>query len=285
MAVSLKERAYDHILGKLLGGGMPPGTKLSDIHLAKEIGISRTPVREAIIQMESQGLVEQVSGVGPRVKSLDRQDLDETFELREMLETAAVGKAVTRITDVELRELQSLTDQYLATVRRLRDVNHQIGTAQIFDRLVVLDMAFHLMLVRAAKNRRLVRIMGDLHVLSRILKRRAELPGVNTLTRSALVWRDHTRIVRAMWRRDVAAAQTWMSRHIQRARRHHLDAFDWYQRQLGAGRAGERDLPEHLLRMLSGMESDEQAGPAGAPTDSKRRARSRRPHGRSDGDK
>ncbi|MBA3272762.1 MAG: GntR family transcriptional regulator, partial [Chthoniobacterales bacterium] len=191
--MSLKDRAYDHIFGKMLGGAMRPGARLSDIHLAREIGVSRTPVREAIIQMETQGLVEQVDGVGPRVKNLQRPDLEETFELREILEVAAIGKAVTRITEAELIELQSICDQYLAATRALRDSRTKARSWQLFDRMVVLDMAFHLNLMRAARNRRLLRIIGDVHILSRILRRRAELPGVDVLTRSALVWRDHVR--------------------------------------------------------------------------------------------
>ncbi len=266
MSLNLKERAYDHILGKMLGGGIRPGARLSDIHLAREIGMSRTPVREAIIQMETQGLVEQVEGVGPRVKSLDRADLDETFELREMLEVAAIGKATLRITEPELCELQSVCDQYLLATRMLRKAKNRSDTEQLFDRMVVLDMAFHLMVMRAARNRRLLRIMGDLHVLSRILRRRADLPAVSTLTRSALVWRDHVRIVRAMRRRDVGTAQSWMSRHIERARKYHIEAFDWHQRQLGLGGAGDSQLPPHLSRMLSGMELGEPISVPPPPT-------------------
>ncbi len=257
MSLSLKEKAYDHILGKILLGGIRPGTRLSDIHLAREIGISRTPVREAIIQMETQGLVEQVEGVGPRVKNLKRPDLEETFELREMLEVAAIGKAVMRITEQELRELELISQQYLTSARLLRKARNKPHSDQLFDRLVVLDMAFHLMVMRAARNRRLLRIMGDVHVLSRILRRRAELPGVSALTRAALVWRDHARIARALRRRDVAAAQSSMWRHIERARKYHLDAFDWHQRQLGMGGVADGELPPHLSRMLSGMELGE----------------------------
>ncbi|MEO6435954.1 MAG: GntR family transcriptional regulator [Tepidisphaeraceae bacterium] len=254
MSLSLKDKAYDHILGKMLLGGIRPGTRLSDVHLAREIGISRTPVREAIIRMETQGLVEQVEGIGPRVKYLQRSDLEETFELREMLEVAAIGKAATRITEPEMRELECICDQYLASTRLVREAKDNGRSDQLFERLVVLDMAFHLIVMRAARNGRLLQIIGDLHVLSRILRRRADLPEVSRLTRSALVWRDHVRIVRALRRRDVVAAQSWMSRHIERACKYHLDAFDWHQRQLGVGGAGVGDLPPHLSRMLSGME-------------------------------
>lgn len=272
MALSLKDKAYDHIFGKMLSGTMRPGTRLSDIHLAREIGISRTPVREAIIQMETQGLVEQVEGVGARVKNLQRRDLEETFELREILEVAAIGKAVMRISDAELGELQAICDQFLTATRLLRQSNSKARSWHLFDRLVILDMAFHLHVMRAARNKRLLRIIGDVHVLSRILRRRAELPGVEILMQSALVWRDHVRIVRALRRRDVVASQLWMSRHIERARQYHLNAFDWHQRQLGVVGVGEGDLPSHVSRMLSGMESGE-AGSARSPRAPKSRTR------------
>ncbi len=277
MLPNLKDKAYDHILGKMLVGGMRPGARLSDIHLAREIGISRTPVREAIIQMETQGLVEQVDGIGPRIKVLSRPDLEETFELREMLEVAAICKAVLRITESELGELQSNCDQYLALTRLLRKAGNTARSDQLFDRLVVLDMTFHLLVMRAARNRRLLRIMGDLHVLSRILRRRAELPAVSTLSRSALVWRDHVRIVRALRRREIAATQTWMSRHIARACTYHLTAFDWHQRQLGMGGMSEGDLPPHVSRMLAGMELPE---PELLPPPRSARRRQRRSNGK-----
>ncbi|MDQ3410581.1 MAG: FCD domain-containing protein [Chloroflexota bacterium] len=272
MALSLKEKAYDHILAKMLVGEIRPGARLSDVHLAREIGISRTPVREAIVQMETQGLVEQVEGVGPRAKNLERSDLEETFELREMLEVAAVAKAVTRITEPELRELEAICDQYLAAARGLRKPD-KAESEQLFHRLVVMDMAFHLMVMRAARNRRLLRIMGDLHLLSRIFRRRAELPGVNALTRAALDWRDHVRIVGSLRRRDLTAAQACMGRHIERARKYHLDAFDWHRRQLAVGAVADADLPPHLSRMLSGMELGELASVPSPPTPKQRRRR------------
>lgn len=255
MSPNLKAKAYDHILDQILLGGIGPGARLSDIRLAKEIGISRTPVREAIILMETQGLVEQVDGAGPRVRNFERPDLEEMFELREMLEVAAIGKAVERITAPELAELQANCDQYVALTRRLRKAKSAAETEKTFDRLVVLDMAFHLTIMCAARNRRLLQIMGDLHVLSRILRRRADLPTMSTLARSARAWRDHLRVVRAMARRDVAAAQFWMRRHIVRACKYHLDAFDWQQRQIGIGGGGNGNLPSHVARLLSGMES------------------------------
>lgn len=268
MSLSLKDRAYEHIWDKVVSGHIPPGGRLSDIHLAKEIGISRTPVREAIILLETQGLVEQIAGLGPHVKSLDRGELDEAFEFREVLESAAAAKAAERITDSELAALNALCEQYRALARQVRDdgvrsVNHTLG-----DRLVVLDMAFHLKLIRAARNRRLLRGVTDLHILGRLLRRRAEIPTVSLLSRVALVYRDHRRIVRALRRRDADATRQWMSRHIQRARQYHLDAFDWHQRQEGLRGAGELDLPLHVQRLLARMETRQAAPETSGGADS-----------------
>ena len=73
---------------------------------------SRTPVREAIAQLETQGLIQQEPGVGPRVKKLDRRELEESFELREILECSAAAMAAQRITEPELAALAHVCDQY-----------------------------------------------------------------------------------------------------------------------------------------------------------------------------
>ncbi len=255
MPMNLKERAYEHIWENMASGALPPGSRLSDIELARQIGISRTPVREALILLETQGLVEQIAGLGPRVKELDRRELDEAFELREMLESSAAAKAAERVTDQEIEQLQGICDQLLAGLRKLRDENVQITTDPLHEQLVLLDMAFHLKLIGGARNRRLIQLVSDLHVLGRILRLRAEMPSVSLLRRGALVYRDHLRIVRALRKRDSRAAQHWVSRHIERARQYHLDAFDWQERQKSLRVATPADLPAHVQRLLSRMEA------------------------------
>lgn len=255
MTMSLKERAYEHIWENMASGALAPGSRLSDVELARQIGISRTPVREALILLETQGLVEQVAGLGPHVKELDRREFDEALELREMLESSAAAKAAERISDQEVEQLQAICGQFLEGLRKMRDENIQSTAHPLFERHVLLDMAFHVKLIGAARNRRLLQLVSDLHVLGRILRLRAEMPSVSLLRRGALVYRDHLRIVRALRKRDSRAAQHWVSRHIERARQYHLDAFDWQQRQRSLRGEAQSDLPAHVQRLLSRMET------------------------------
>src|SRR5438067_1436259 len=70
MRSTMKDRAYAHIRDKLLLGAIPVGDRVSDVEIARELGISRTPVREAIAHLEAEGLIEQQPGIGPRIKVL-----------------------------------------------------------------------------------------------------------------------------------------------------------------------------------------------------------------------
>src|SRR6201995_3075492 len=82
----LREQAYKHIHGKLLAGELPAGHVLSEHSLAREIGISRTPVREAIQRLEQEGVLEQIPRYGTVVRRPERRDLEELYQLREALE-------------------------------------------------------------------------------------------------------------------------------------------------------------------------------------------------------
>jgi DNA-binding GntR family transcriptional regulator len=104
---SLKQRAYDHIRQKLMSGVLIGGSRISDAELAEEIGISRTPVREAIIQLETEGVIEQIPRFGSFIRMLSREELIHLYELREVLEGHNAAMAAERATPEEVRRLES----------------------------------------------------------------------------------------------------------------------------------------------------------------------------------
>jgi len=108
MTENLKTKAYNHIRQGLLLGQWPEGTFFSTGKVAKLIGMSYTPVREAIIQLESEGLVETVTNQGIRTKTLNRDELQEKFELRVILESGAAKLAAEKISEGELDGLRKL---------------------------------------------------------------------------------------------------------------------------------------------------------------------------------
>ena len=93
---SAREKAYVLIQQKIARGELPPGSAVSEIPLAQELGSSRTPVREALGQLVAEGLLEQTPNRGAVVVQLGRQDIIDLYELREALEVYAVGKAAAR---------------------------------------------------------------------------------------------------------------------------------------------------------------------------------------------
>jgi DNA-binding GntR family transcriptional regulator len=257
VAANLKRSAYEHIRQNLLCGKLPPGTLLSPVALAKEMGISHTPVREAISQLESEGLVEQLPRLGARVRVIDRQELIDLFELRELLESGAAAKAAERITPEQIAELKQLCDQYGELVHRCREaVARRADVDALTQHMLFLDVAFHLQLLNAANNRWMRKIVGDLHLMTYVFRyrRSAQTSAAQALSRSEEVHKEHSRIVQALQRRDARAASTQVVRHIQGAKQHQLDILDAAQQPDAA--SGADAWPEHVLRLIGQMEKE-----------------------------
>src|SRR5689334_1471164 len=117
---NLKHRAYTHIRRKIVDGQIAAGQRLSEVQLAKDIGISRTPVREAVHLLASQGMVELLPGYGAFVPLPDADDLRDLFGLREALECYAVQEAAARVTAEQLRELSELCRRQFEGIRRFK---------------------------------------------------------------------------------------------------------------------------------------------------------------------
>ena len=119
---SVRERAYLLIQQKIARGELPPGSAVSEVPLAQELGSSRTPIREALGQLVAEGLLEQTPNRGTVVVQLGRQDIIDLYELREALEVYAVGKVAARTnTPQDLQRLQGFADQILALRDELRE--------------------------------------------------------------------------------------------------------------------------------------------------------------------
>ncbi len=107
---SLAESVYQRILEAILSGTLAGGTELSEVALAAELGVSRTPVHEALLRLAADGLVEDLASRQARVARFTRQDLANIYEVRRILEPAAAELAATRMTDEQLAELRAAAD-------------------------------------------------------------------------------------------------------------------------------------------------------------------------------
>ncbi|MEM9018030.1 MAG: GntR family transcriptional regulator, partial [Verrucomicrobiota bacterium] len=168
MSSNHSEKAYRHIRKKLLDGSVVPGARLSYGTIGKEIGVSATPVREAVGQLASEGFVELVPQLGAIVRELTREEAVELYELREALESFAAGHAAERIGNRALDDLTRNLETSSALVEKVRNEGRlRAGKAEA-KTFHALDLSFHMTIIEASRNRRMLKVVGDSHILTRI---------------------------------------------------------------------------------------------------------------------
>ncbi|MFH1737909.1 MAG: GntR family transcriptional regulator, partial [bacterium] len=165
---TLQQRAYQYIQKQILSGDLAFGSQLSELSLAREIGISRTPVREAITQLQFEGYLERVPRYGTIVRTPDRNEIVELYEMREALESYAASLAAQRVGENDLHRLRQFCDEIYITGKRLRASGMKALDSEMMKRFRTADMGFHILLLQAAGNRRVMKQAVDSHVLSRL---------------------------------------------------------------------------------------------------------------------
>ncbi|MEA1951238.1 MAG: GntR family transcriptional regulator [Planctomycetota bacterium] len=246
MSSSLSQIAYSSIRQRLLDATLLAGDKVSEAGIAREIGVSRTPVREAIRRLQEEGVLYQVPSSGTFVAEPDRSRVIEAYEIRLALEGFAAGKATRRMTSKQRMELSLLCEKIHEAVSAFRDSGEEVLDGELLQSFLTADLAFHLLLLRAADNQSALKIVADVHVRNRVFGYRTHQRDLHHL---AWVWLVHARIARAVRRREPKQARYWMRRHIRASLRDALAAFD---RRM-AGRAPGRAAPDGLTDAMDDM--------------------------------
>lgn len=198
----LREVVCETLRDAIRKGVLKPGERLMEIQLAEELGVSRTPVREAIRKLELEGYVIMMPRRGTYVANLSIRDVNEVFEIRTSLDSLASGLAAERITDEELERLQRL----LVLIGEYIETNDM-------EKIVETDTEFHDLLYQASRNTRLVGIIFNLREqLTRFRTTSMGFPG-----RLAATLEEHRRIVEAIAQGDVKEAQAAAEYHMEKS--------------------------------------------------------------------
>jgi DNA-binding GntR family transcriptional regulator len=239
-----KEHAYRHIRNKVMSGLFSAGERLYPAALASEIGTSLIPVREAIGQLQSEGLIVQKPRRGIFVKEMERADLVDLIEFRATLEPAAAAAAARRITPAEIRELDQRWHDLCRMSERFDAPSDVASDEQdtLLREWQLADLAFHLLLFRIAGNRRAIRAIEDTHTMIRMFGRRTTLTAQNL--------RMHKEIYETVRRQDAKAARRAMSIHIRQAGRDLLARFDHFQRHERDGGIQTDEFLDSMRRNL-----------------------------------
>lgn len=212
MSANNSQKAYQHIRRKLLDGTVPPGSRLSYGTIGKEIGVSATPVREAVGQLASEGFVELVPQLGAVVRELTREEAIELYELREAMESYAAARAAERIGDRQLGELKKNLDNSAELVAKVRESGKDAATKAVANRFHALDLAFHMTIIEASRNRRMLKVVGDSHILTRIFQADRHRFRLDILETTQA---EHAAIAAAIKSRKADDAHEAMQRHIR----------------------------------------------------------------------
>jgi DNA-binding GntR family transcriptional regulator len=225
---SRKAAAYRHIQSRIVSGDLEPGGSLSEVSLAKEIGISRTPVREAIGQLIAEGFLRQIRGRGTVVAQPTRADLVEFYELREALEVYAVAKVAGQpLAPEDSQRLDELCETFSAMEKELESSGELRLSPEAMDRFLTLDIQFHTLLLRAAGNHHILKVVRNTRVMIRTF--RAQLPG-HDLRQLRRITESHRRILDAIRKGDAAAAAAECGEHIRKSCAMRLAIYDHSER-------------------------------------------------------
>jgi DNA-binding GntR family transcriptional regulator len=201
-AGSLRSRVFIHLQNDILNGLYEPGDSLIETKLSEELGVSRTPVREAIRQLELEGLVQSFPNKGVIVKGVSEQDIEDIYTIRMLIEGLAARWAAEKITLPELEELKEAVElEEFYTIRN--DQNH----------LILFDTRFHDIIFKASKSKPLMHTLSTFHHY--VQKAR----GISMMSpgRAMEVLEEHKAILQAIIDKDAYKAERLTTEHVRNA--------------------------------------------------------------------
>ena len=203
--ISIADQVFDQLEREILAGKYPRGELLSEQKLSAELGVSRTPVREAIRRLEQENIVED-AGRGVVVVGITREDMLDMYEIRRQLEGLAARRAAETISDGQLRDMREALDlQHFYCDRDRSDSSDQIKN---------MDSRFHELLYLASGSRAYCDVLCRLH--KKIAKYR--MASVRKRSRAEESVREHEAIYEALAAHDPDRAEAAALTHILRAR-------------------------------------------------------------------
>lgn len=209
-----KGEAYARLRSMLLGGEVRPGQRLSHRALAKDLGLSRSPVREALLALEAEGIIEHRPQSGVYLRDVSPQELEELYDMRELIEPYAAVKAAHLADTAQLARMRRACDDFAALVER-KDFARWLDAPENRRRLSDLDSDFHTTILAAAGNRVARRFFENAQVLSLVVSWNfLQADSATLAARAVPTAKQHAAICEAICKRDAKRAARLMLAHV-----------------------------------------------------------------------
>lgn len=199
---SLRAKVFQKVRTDILQGRYPSGKPIREGQISEELGVSRTPVREAIRQLELEGLVTFIPNKGAIVAGISLKDIEDIYAIRSLVEGLAASWAAKHITDEQLEELEEIME--------LADFYVQKNN---FTKAFDLDSRFHQVIYNASHSRSLHHLLSSFHHYVQ----KARLKSISSPNRLKQAVIEHSEILKALKERDPDKASSMMTHHVKQA--------------------------------------------------------------------
>lgn len=207
----LSDQVATFLFRELISGRLQPGQRINEAELARQLGISRNPIREAVRRLEERGLLISSPRRGTFVRSFSRSDIDDIFSFRRVVEAFAIEQALPRMSEDDLDRIAGFVDAMVAAA----DAGNEVA-------LVENDLAFHLEICKLSANRQTLRAFVEIQAEVQMLITMAE-QRFESLHAAAV---DHWPVVEALRTRDIGKAVDAIHFHINDSWRRLAEEFD-----------------------------------------------------------
>ncbi len=195
---------FENLKQAIVRGDFSPGNRLIESHIAEAMGISRTPVREAIHKLEREGLIKKLPQGGFYVLNLTREEIEETFGIRGVLESYAARLAAIKHEKEELAPLEE----------KIEEFQYFLNHGQM-EALLRINTEFHSLLYAMSRSPKLIKMINDLQ--DQIYRFRRIILKMETMAKTSN--EDHRQMLRAMKKRDADRVETLVRHHILRGQK------------------------------------------------------------------
>ena len=200
---NLSNQVFEQVKEIIVRGEIPAGKRMIESEIAASMGISRTPVREAVHKLEAEGLLQPLPRGGYVVRDLSLADIEETFDIRSILESFAVYLAANRYGDEEILPLEEKIGEFQRHLDR-----HDLKE------LTRINTEFHELLYALSRSQRLIKMINDLRDEIYFLRKMI----LNSVDMAHLSNRDHREIIKAIKKREAKKAEKLVRDHILRGK-------------------------------------------------------------------
>lgn len=206
----IREMIYESIRQAIFDGELKPGDRLVEKDLAEKMRVSRTPIREALRKLETEGLIKHVPRKGVVVKGFSPEDIIEIYSIRQALEALAITYTIKNITETEIKKLKVLIEE-MAALTEEDETEDLFNTSQEFNDILM-------------KSCKMPRLINLINTYKEYLKR-FRMITMSRKERKISALKDHREILQAVIDRDAARAKRLVEEHLQKALESYLKTF------------------------------------------------------------